>query len=182
MPACALMLDGAAGEARSSLVTGFGANGERVALQIAGLPQRWFTAPATPVYGPFMKGAPDNPLFPPVTGDSGIIDMFGLGGQALFRAPSLQTAFAPWLAADDSERAQSLLYGRHPVLGTAVGLDAKAVTESSRAPLLSTGMVSADGRGLLGRGVCEVSIAPFREAAAALMRIDGNPSSTGDQE
>ena len=89
MPACALMLDAAVGEPDSSLVTRFGANGEQIALQIAGLPERWFAAPATLVRGPYMKGAPENPQFPPVTGDSGIIDAFGLGGQVLHRAPSL---------------------------------------------------------------------------------------------
>ena len=170
MPACALMLDGAVGETGSSLVTRFGANGEQVALQIAGLPERWFTGPATMVRGPFMKGAPENPQFPPVTGDSGIIDAFGLGGQVLHRAPSLLSAFAPWLAADDAARAKALLCGMHPVLGVAVGLDAAAVAASGRTPLLSTGMVSVDGRGLLGRGLCDVPAAPFIEAVAALSR------------
>jgi hypothetical protein len=168
MPACALMLDAAVGEAGSSLVTRFGANGEQIALQIAGLPQRWFTGPATPVRGPFMKGAPENPQFPPVTGDSGIIDVFGLGGQVLHRAPSLLSAFAPWVPADDAARARALLCGTHPVLGIAVGLDATTVAASGRTPLLSTGMVSADGRGLLGRGLCDVSAAPFIDAVATL--------------
>jgi hypothetical protein len=149
-------------------VTRFGANGEQIALQIAGLPERWFAAPATLVRGPYMKGAPENPQFPPVTGDSGIIDAFGLGGQVLHRAPSLQSAFAPWLAADDAARAASILCGMHPVLGVAVGLDAAVVAASGRAPVLSTGMVSADGRGLLGRGVCDVPAAPFIDAVAAL--------------
>ena len=168
MPACALMLDAAVGEPGCSLVTRFGANGEQIALQIAGLPERWFAAPATLVRGPYMKGAPENPQFPPVTGDSGIIDAFGLGGQVLHRAPSLQSAFAPWLAADDAARAASILCGMHPVLGVAVGLDAAVVAASGRAPVLSTGMVSADGRGLLGRGVCDVPAAPFIDAVAAL--------------
>ena len=170
MPACALMLDAAVGETNSSLVTRLSANGEQIAMEIAGLPKRSFTAPATLVRGPFMNGAPANPQFPPVTGDSGIIDAFGLGGQVLHRAPSLMTAFAPWLAADDAARAASLLCGMHPVLGVAVGLDAAVVAASGRTPVLSTGMVSADGRGLLGRGVCDVPAAPFIEAMAALTR------------
>jgi len=170
MPACALMLDGAVGETGSSLVTRFGANGEQIALQIAGLPERWFTGPATLVRGPFMKGAPENPQFPPVAGDSGIIDVFGLGGQVLHRAPSLLSAFAPWLAAEDAARAKALLYGMHPVLGVAIALDAAAVATFGRTPLLSTGMVSADGRGLLGRGLCDVSATPFIDAMAVLSR------------
>ena len=115
-----------------------------------------------------MKGAPETPQFPPATGDSGIIDAFGLGGQVLRRAPSLLAAFEPWLAEDDAARALAVLCAIHPVLGVAVGLDAAAVVATGRGPLLSTGMVSADGRGLLGRGLCEMPLAPFAEAVRQL--------------
>lgn len=168
MPACALMLDAAVGVSGSTLVTRLAANGEVCGVQIAGLPERWFTAPANPVRGPFMKGAPLNPQFPPATGDSGIIDAFGLGGQVLRRAPSLLAAFEPWLAEDDASRALGMLSAIHPVLGVAVGVDAAAVAENGRSPLLSTGMVSGDGRGLLGRGLSEVPTEVFRAAAASL--------------
>jgi len=168
MPACALMLSAGVGVEGSSLVTRLSANGEITGIQLAGLPGRWFTAPAALVQGPFMKGAPENPQFPPATGDSGIIDAFGLGGQVLRRAPSLLAAFEPWLAKDDAERALAQLGGMHPVLGVSVGLDAAAVAETAKSPLLSTGMVSADGRGLLGRGLCAMPVTLFEEAVAAL--------------
>ncbi len=168
MPACALMLDAAAGTEGSSLVTKLSANGQIAGIQLAGMPGRWFTAPAALVQGPFMKGAPENPQFPPATGDSGIIDAFGLGGQVLRRAPSLLAAFEPWLAKDDEQRALSMLGGMHPALGVPVGLDAAAIVNTGKSPLLSTGMVSADGRGLLGRGLCAMPVALFREAVAAL--------------
>jgi len=168
MPACALMLDAAHGVDGSTLVTRLCSNGQQAGIQVAGLPGRWFTAPPAPVQGPFMKGAPEHPQHPPATGDSGIIDAFGLGGQVLRRAPSLLAAFAPWLEADDEARAGGLLSGRHPVLGVDVGLDAAAVVRTHRQPLLSTGMVSADGRGLLGRGLCRMPVALFADALAAL--------------
>ncbi len=168
MPACALMLDAATGVPGSTLVTRLCSNGESAGIQLAGLPERWFTAPPALVQGPFMKGAPDNPQFPPATGDSGIIDAFGLGGQVLRRAPSLLSAFAPWLAADDEARALAQVAGRHPVLGVEVGLDAAAVVRTNRSPLLSTGMVSADGRGLLGRGLCAMPVDLFSQALRAL--------------
>lgn len=168
MPACALMLDAAAGTPGATLVTKMCANGEVAGIQLAGLPGRWFSAPAELVKGPFMKGAPENPQFPPATGDSGIIDAFGLGGQVLRRAPSLLAAFAPWLPQGDEARALSQLAGPHPVLGVPIGLDAAAVAASAKSPLLSTGMVSADGRGLLGRGICAMPVSLFAEAAAAV--------------
>jgi hypothetical protein len=165
MPACQLMLCAAEGEAGSTLVTRLCANGQEAGIQIAGLPGQWFTAPSAPVRGPFMKGAPENPQIPPATGDSGIIDAFGLGGQGLRHAPSLRAAFAQWLAPDDDERARALLAGVHPILETPIALDAAAVAEG-RLPMLSTGMVSADGRGLLGRGLCTLPVKPFAEALA----------------
>ena len=161
MPACQLILLAAEGEPGSTLVTRLCANGERVGIQIAGTPGKWFSAPAPLVKGPFMKGAPENPQYGPATGDSGVIDAFGLGGQGLRHAPSLQSAFAQWLAPDDDARARAMLAGMHPILETPFALDAATVAKS---PLLSTGMVSGDGRGLLGRGVCELPVEPFREA------------------
>jgi hypothetical protein len=170
MPACQLMLLAAEGTMGSSLVTRLCANGEHLGIQVAGLPGEWFSAPASPVQGPFMKGAPEHPQHPPATGDSGVIDGFGLGGQGLRHAPSLQAAFQPWLAADDDARARSVLAGMHPILETPIGLDAAAVAKCGRPPLLSTGMVSADGRGLLGRGICAVPVQPFAAAVAKLAR------------
>ncbi len=168
MPACQLMLLAAEGEKGSSLVTRLCANGVEIGIQVAGLPGEWFTAPATLVQGPFMKGAPEKPQHPPATGDSGVIDAFGLGGQGLRHAPSLQAAFAEWLPADDDARARSMLAGLHPILETPFALDAAAIAQGGRPPLLSTGMVSADGRGLLGRGICAVPVQPFAAAAARL--------------
>ena len=172
MPACQLMLLAAEGTIGSSLVTRLCANGLEIGLQVAGLPGEWFTAPASLVQGPFMKGLvespAENPQHPPATGDSGVIDAFGLGGQGLRHAPSLRTAFAEWLAPDDDARSHAMLAGVHPILETPFALDAAAVARSGRPPLLSTGMVSADGRGLLGRGICAVPVRPFADAVARL--------------
>jgi hypothetical protein len=165
MPACQLMLLAGEGEPGASLVTRLCANGEQIGIQVAGLPGKWFTAPAAQVRGPFMKGAPDKPQFGPATGDSGVIDAFGLGGQALRHAPSLRSAFSEFMEHDDEARARSILAGVHPILETPFALDAAAVASSGRSPLLSTGMVCADGRGLLGRGLCAVPVQPFADAA-----------------
>ena len=170
MPACQLMLLAAEREPRCTLVTRLCANGEQVGIQIAALPGKWFSAAAPLVQGPFMKGAPDNPQFGPVTGDSGVIDAFGLGGQGLRHAPSLLSAFACWMQPDHDTRARALLAGHHPILETPFALDAAAVAETSQAPLLSTGMVSPDGRGLLGRGLCKLPIQPFADAVARLRK------------
>jgi hypothetical protein len=168
MPACQLMLLAAQGETGSSLVTRLCANGREIGIQVAGLPGEWFCAPASPVRGPFMKGAPENPSMPPATGDSGVIDAFGLGGQGLRHAPSLRSAFSEFIEPDDDVRARAVLAGEHPILEAPFALDAAAVARSGRSPLLSTGMVSADGRGLLGRGLCAVPVQPFVDALKKL--------------
>jgi hypothetical protein len=166
MPACQLMLLAGDNEPGCTLVTRLCANGEVIGIQISALPGQWFTAPSPLVKGPFMKGAPDNPQFGPATGDSGVIDAFGLGGQGLRHSPSLLNAFSCWMQTGDDVRARSMLAGVHSILETAFALDSAAVAKTRRAPLLSTGMVSADGRGLLGRGVCEMPVQPFFEATS----------------
>ena len=166
MPACQLMLLAGDHQPGCTLVTRLCANGEVIGIQVSALPGRWFTAPSPLVKGPFMKGSPENPEFGPATGDSGVIDAFGLGGQGLRHAPSLLNAFSCWLERGDDTRARSLLAGFHPILETPFALDAGAVAKSGRSPLLSTGMVSADGRGLLGRGLAAVPAAVFMAASA----------------
>jgi hypothetical protein len=168
MPACQLMLLAAEGEPRSTLVTRLCANGVETAIQIAGLPGRWFATPSAPVRGPFMKGAPADAEHPPATGDSGVIDAFGLGGQALRCSPSLRAALAQWLPADDAARASRVLVGMHPVLDVPIGVDAAAVAAYGEPLILSTGMTDPHGRGLLGRGACAMPVEPFARAVAAL--------------
>jgi hypothetical protein len=160
MPACQLTLLAGDKEPGCTQVTRLCANGEVIGIQISALPGQWFTAPSPLVKGPFMKGAPPNPQFGPATGDSGVIDAFGLGGQGLRHAPSLLNAFSCWIEPNDDARARSMLAGVHQILETTFALDARGVAKSQHA-LLSTGMVSPDGRGLLGRGLCVVPNEPF---------------------
>ena len=164
MPACQLMLLAGDDEPGCTLVTRLCANGEVIGIQISARPGQWFTAPSPPVKGPFMKGAPENPEFGPATGDSGVIDAFGLGGQGLRHAPSLLNAFSCWMQSDDDARTRAQLAGTHPILETPFALDAARVARTGASPLLSTGMVSPDGRGLLGRGLCAVPVSTFSAA------------------
>jgi hypothetical protein len=165
MPACQLMLLAGDNEPGCTLVTRLCANGEVIGIQISALPGKWFTAPSPLVKGPFMKGSPPDPQFGPATGDSGVIDAFGLGGQGLRHAPSLLNAFSCWMQPDDDIRARSILAGAHPILETPFATDARAVVKGPSV-LLSTGMVSPDGRGLLGRGLGIVPHRPFTESVS----------------
>ena len=165
MPACQLMLLAGDNEPGCTLVTRLCANGEVIGIQVSALPGQWFNAPSPLVKGPFMKGAPPDPQFGPATGDSGVIDAFGLGGQGLRHSPSLLNAFACWMESNDDARARSILAGVHPILETAFAVEATRVAKGQKV-LLSTGMVSPDGRGLLGRGLCVVPDQPFSNSVA----------------
>jgi hypothetical protein len=169
MPACQLMLLAGDNEPGCTLVTRLCANGEVIGIQISALPGQWFTAPSPLVKGPFMKGAPPDPQFGPATGDSGVIDAFGLGGQGLWHAPSLLNAFSCWMESNDDARARSILAGVHPILETAFAVEATSVAKGQKV-LLSTGMVSPDGRGLLGRGLCVVPDQPFSNSVSIIRR------------
>src|SRR5688572_23169059 len=127
MPACQLMLLAGDNEPGCTLVTRLCANGEVIGIQISARPGQWFTSPSPLVKGPFMKGAPENPRFGPATGDSGVIDAFGLGGQGLRHASSLLNAFSCWIEPEDDARARSILAVVHPILETRFALDAGAV-------------------------------------------------------
>jgi hypothetical protein len=70
------------------------------------------------------------------------------------------------MEADDDLRSRSILVGTHPILETPFALD--AAHSGDHFPLLSTGMVSGDGRGLLGRGLSAVPVDPFKEAERVL--------------
>ena len=59
-----------------------------------------------------------------------------------------------------------MLYIVTPWPNHVFALDAKGIAQLRKTPLLSTGMVSADGRGLLGRGLSEMPVQPFVEATS----------------
>lgn len=166
IPACAAMLDHANGIPGSSIVTNIAGNGEESAIQISGIARKWITCEAFSIRGPAIKTEAPIINFPPHIGDSGIIDAYGLGGQAIHRSPSLQKALAPWLIDDYYQRSQSILVEQNSILDLPIGIDLKKIIQTSNTPLVSTGMVAGDGSGLLGRGVGLMPLEIFKKANA----------------
>ena len=77
----------------SSVVSVMARNGTDMGLQLAGLPGRWFTAPAAPVQDTLLREghtADDAALD---IGDSAVIECTGLGGMALAAAPAVAAFF-----------------------------------------------------------------------------------------
>jgi hypothetical protein len=163
----------------SSVVTLISRNGTDMAIQVAGMPGRWFTAPAAPVQDALLREgftAADAALD---IGDSAVIECIGLGGMAVAAAP----AVAAFFGGDASEaarrteemgaicvaRSQRFRVPGLDFAGTPVGIDARRVLELERTPQITTGVLHAHaGAGQIGAGVAHQPIAPFRTALEAL--------------
>ena len=170
----------AAGATGSTLVTLMSRNGTDMGLQLAGLPGRWFTAPAAPVQDALLREgfAPDDAALD--IGDSAVLECIGLGGMAVAAAPAV-AAFFGGGAADAAARSRlmgEICAGRSarftlPALdhaGSPVGIDARLVVELGVAPQITTGVLHAtQGAGQIGAGIAHQPLEPFRDALAALV-------------
>jgi hypothetical protein len=169
----------AAGTAESSVVVLIARNGTDVGVQLAGLPGRWFTAPAAPVQDALLREGFTAADAAPDIGDSAVIECVGLGGMALAAAPAVAAFFGGGLAdaVARNRLMEEICAGRSrrftvPALdgaGTPVGVDARLVVELDVTPQITTGVLHASsGAGQIGAGVAHQPVAPFRAAAAAL--------------
>jgi hypothetical protein len=160
----------------SSIVSAMARNGTDMALQLAGLPGRWFTAPAAPVQDQLLREgntADDAALD---IGDSAVIECTGLGGMALAAAPAVAAFFGGDAAAAAARtelmaqicatRSSRFSIGGR---GTPVGIDARLVAELGITPQITTGVLHGSaGSGQIGAGVAHQPLEPFRDAVLAL--------------
>ena len=160
----------------SSIVSVMARNGTEMGLQLAGLPGRWFTAPAAPVQDQLLREghtADDAALD---IGDSAVIECTGLGGMALAAAPAVAAFFGGDAAAAVARtelmaqicatRSSRFSIGGR---GTPVGIDARLVAELGITPQITTGVLHASaGSGQIGAGVAHQPLEPFRAAVLAL--------------
>ena len=68
-------------------------NGTDMGLQLAGLPGRWFTAPAAPVEDALLREGFTAPTRALDIGDSAVIECIGLGGMAVAASPAVAAFF-----------------------------------------------------------------------------------------
>lgn len=168
MAAAARILRSAEGRDLPTLITRAGGNGERFAIALAGAPAQWITCAATPPQGPFITTVPQDACVLGAVGDSAVIDMLGLGGQRVARAPEPFGLVQPQLKPDHDESARRLLLVPHPGLPQQwpVGIDVQRVVSQANTPFVMLAMVAADGRtGFLGRGGYRPPLDLFERAA-----------------
>jgi hypothetical protein len=175
----------ASGVPGSSIVTLIARNGTDMALQIAGLPGRWFTAPAAPVKDALLREGHDVAQAALDIGDSAVIECVGLGGMALAAAPAV-AGFFGGTAADAAARTRLMAEiaaarsRRFTVAaldhaGTPLGIDARLAVELGVTPQITTGVLDAEGdAGQIGAGIAHQPLAPFAAAVHALTAdLDG---------
>jgi Protein of unknown function (DUF1116) len=173
-------LAAAVGAEGSTIVHLMARNGVEMGVQVAGLPGRWFTAPAAPVQDALLReGFTDDDAARDI-GDSAVIECIGLGGMAIAAAPAVATFFGG-TAADAAARTRlmgEICAARSkrfaiPGLDFApgpVGIDARLVVELGVTPQISTGVLhGSSGAGQIGAGVAHQPLAPFRAALEALV-------------
>lgn len=181
LAASRLALGAAEGVEHSSLLTAVGANGHECGIKVAGLPDRWFTAPAERPTGPMLPGF-DPEDVGPGCGDSLLVECAGLGATVLPAAPALW----PLLGVDE-ERARRIFeetfeiaLGEHPhyrvpILGdrgAPTGIDVLRVVETGIRPVIDIVMVHPErGRGMIGFGLTSPPMACFEQAAEALRAV-----------
>ena len=166
-----LILSAAAGTDGSAIITAFGGNGTDFGLQVAGLPGRWFTAPATPPIGT-IREPHSLETVAGAFGDSAIAEGLGLGALAHSYSPDMQALHRGFIPDDILDLPDSLLMAVHPGFPKSkarVGLSARAVADLKTTPVLELGIADKAGTdGGLGAGLYRPPIEPFAAVCAAL--------------
>lgn len=162
----------------ASVVTFISRNGVEAAVQIAGLPDEWFPAPAPLVGDPLYRpGFGDEDAAGDI-GDSALVECCGLGAAASAASPAVAAFLGGGLAdavagtyemdaicIGESERfGLPVLDGR----GTPLGVDARAVVDLGYGPTVNTGILHKVDGGQIGAGIARVPVEPF---VAALERL-----------
>jgi len=188
----------ASGVRGSTVVVLMARNGTDMGLQLSGLPERWFSAPAAPVQDALLREGHTEADAAADIGDSAVIECVGLGGMALAASPAVASFFGG--AASDAiartklmsqitvRRSRRFTVPAMDFLGTPVGIDARLVAGLDITPQITTGVLHAStGAGQIGAGVAHQPAAPFRAAVAALaeeldsdMRAQSAPVARGD--
>jgi len=177
MAACKATADTILGLPDSTLVSAMARNGVEIGIRVAGLGERWFTAPA---------GVPKGLYFPGFSevdanldlGDSTISEIAGIGGFAMAGAPAIVRFIggSPADAVRYTREMYEICAGRHrdyqmPNLdfaGTPLGVDIRKVIETGITPIINTGIAHKEaGIGQVGAGILYAPKKGFEEALVA---------------
>jgi len=144
---------------------------------VAGLGDRWFTGPASIVEGLYFPGfgAEDANRD---TGDSAIMETYGLGGMAMAASPAVQKIVGARSFADavtTSRHMAEICAGSNPLFplaplngeGTPTGIDIRKVVRSGMVPVINTAIAHRTATRMIGAGIATPPAQPFVDALVA---------------
>jgi hypothetical protein len=165
--------------AGSTMVVTMARNGTDFGIRVAGLGERWFTAPVEMPAGLYFPGFGPEDANPDM-GDSAIVETIGLGAFAMAASPAVAGFVGAGGFADAvriSDEMGEICLGEHPRFrmptlddrGTPVGIDVRRVVATGIAPLINTGIAGRrPGTGQIGAGVVRAPLRCFDAALQAL--------------
>jgi hypothetical protein len=173
-------LEPAEGIEGATLLTVMARNGTDFGIRMAGMPERWFVAPAGIVDGLYLPGFSADDANPDI-GDSTVTETAGYGGFAMACAPAIArfVGGTPQDALDATLEMYEICYAEHeqftiPALdfrGTPLGIDVRKVAETGILPRLNTGIAHKEpGIGMVGAGVLRAPEQCFVEAFESICR------------
>lgn len=177
MPAAKCTVDAAAGIEGSSFIYTMARNGTEFGIRISGLPDRWFTGPASVIDGLYLPGFTAADAARDI-GDSVITETSGIGGFAMAAAPAI-VKFVGGSPADavnvtrqmyEITMAENSTY-QIPAMdfrGTPTAIDVVKIVETGILPAINTGIAHKDpGVGMVGAGLVKPPENCFQDAFAA---------------
>lgn len=179
MPSAKCTLDPLEDIKYSTIVYTQARNGTEFGIRVAGLGNRWFTAPAEKVEGLYFPGYTEKDANPDI-GDSVITETSGIGGFAMAAAiPIVQ--FVGGTPADAINYTKTMYEVttcenqnyKIPVLdfrGTPTGIDVQKVIETGIRPIINTGIAHKDpGVGQVGAGIVHPPMKCYEDALEAFI-------------
>ena len=161
----------------STVVSTMARNGVEFGIRVAGTGDRWFTGPASLVDGLYFPGfsAADANAD---TGDSAIMETYGLGGMAMAASPAVQKIVGAKSFADavaTTREMAEICVGANPRFpiaplngeGTPTGIDIRKVVRSGIVPKINTAIAHARAPRMIGAGISTPPTDPFVDALVA---------------
>lgn len=169
--------DAARGIEYSTVVTAMARNGYEFGINVSGLGDDWFTAPAPSIDGLYLPGYGEGDAGLDM-GDSAITETVGWGGFALGGAPGILSLVGgtPAEALQYSMDMREITAGLSPDYtipalgfdGTAVGIDIRKVAQSGVLPIIDTAIAHKEpGHSIIGAGLVRPPMDCFHRALRA---------------
>jgi len=174
MAAAKVSADPATGIEYSTVVTAMARNGTDFGIQVSGLGDEWFTAPAPVAVGLFFPGYTKEDGGADM-GDSAITETVGWGGFVLAGATGILALVGgtPEEAMSYSRDMRQITvtaspYYRMPIMGFAgvpVGIDIRKVVQTGIVPIIDTAIAHRNpGHSIIGAGMVRAPMECFKKA------------------